>query len=212
MDGLLFDTEKMGFKAMKRAMKKEGKPFSINTYRKLIGVGYAEKKCIFKKIYGNEFPLNAVLSLFKLEFDNIVKKENVRVMTGVHEILDDLSKQDIIKCIASSSSLSTIQKYLHLTKMTHFFDFYVSSEEVERGKPFPDVFIEACKRANVDIDKSLVLEDSLHGMKSANRAEIKCVVIPDLIEPNDEMKNNAFHITDSLLNLVGTIKKHSSGV
>src|SRR5699024_6385385 len=212
MDGLLFDTEKMGFKAMKRAMKKEGKPFSINTYRKLIGVGYAEKKCIFKKIYGNEFPLNAVLSLFKLEFDNIVKKENVRVMTGVHEILDDLSKQDIIKCIASSSSLSTIQKYLHLTKMTHFFDFYVSSEEVDGGKPFADVFIEACKRAIVDIDKSLVLEDSLHGMKYANRAEIKCDVIPDLIESNDEMKNNAFHITDSLLNLVGTIKKHSSGV
>lgn len=202
MDGLLFDTERLGFKAYKKAMEERGYPFSMDVYKRLIGAGQLEDEMILKEVYGESFELAQITSTIDGAFNQIIEEEGIRVMSGVHELLDALDEMGIQKCIASSSSIARIEQYLALTNLTHRFDFYMSGDEVDKGKPHPDIFIEACRRANVKPDDALVLEDSLNGLRAAKSASIKCIIIPDLIDENDEMRKDAYHITAKLDNLV----------
>lgn len=202
MDGLLFDTERLAFRAFKKSMESAGYPFTLEVYKKFIGLGSKEEIDLLKEIYGDHLVLEPIFKLFKQEFNKLLEKESIRIMPGVNELLNALDKGNIKRCIASSSSLAKIEQYLKVSNLTNRFDFYISGEEVSRGKPNPDIFLEACRRADVDLKNALVLEDSLNGLRAAKNASIKCIVIPDLIEQNGEMKRDAYHITDNLANLV----------
>lgn len=198
MDGLLFDTERLSYLAMKRAIEKLGFDFPLDNYKRIIGAGDYESDSILKEIYKRNFSLDEILEDYQREFQNILYREGLTVKPGVSELLDKLDNKGIKRCIASSSSGKTIHKYLSLSGLLNRFDFYVSGEEVESGKPNPDIFIEACKRAEEVFENSLVLEDSHNGLRAANSAGIACIIIPDIIEPNEEMRKKAYRIFPSL--------------
>ncbi|TQS74981.1 HAD family phosphatase [Ornithinibacillus gellani] len=202
MDGLLFDTERIGFRAMEKSMVQIGMPFTLDTYKLLIGAGKNEDERIMQEVYGPEFSMKRIVEHSRTERNRIIESEGIRVMPGVQELLDKLDEKGLKRCIASSSSIDTIAYYLELTDLKERFDFYISGDEVPRGKPEPDIFLEACRRGKADPASSLVLEDSLNGLRAAKRAGIKCVLIPDLVDPNEEMKTNAFQMHHSLLDLV----------
>jgi len=198
MDGLLFDTERPSFKAMRQVMEKQGYEFPMETYKLLVGISDRESDVILKEIYGQDFSIQQILKEYKLTFREMINQEGILIKQGTKELLDAIDQKGIKKCIASSSSRQTIEYYLALADLTDRFDFYVSGEEVERGKPNPDIFQEACRRAQETSETSLVLEDSLNGLRAAVGAGMKCIIVPDLIEPNAEMEKNAFKIVSDL--------------
>ena len=198
MDGLLFDTERQSFLALNQAAEKAGFEFSLETYKKLMGADDKTTNHILTDIYGNQFLKAGILKTYQEGFQKILKKEGVQIKKGALDLLNVLEEKGIKKCIASSSSRAAIKKYLSITGLTDRFDFYLSGEEVKNGKPNPDIFLEACSRANAAPKYTLVLEDSFHGFKAAIAAGIQCILIPDLMEPNDEMKNHAYRICKDL--------------
>lgn len=206
MDGLLYDTELPSFKALKRTAEKAGFNFTMEIYKKMIGVTKTVSNKILYDIYGDEFFEKQVLENYHEEFHKILEYEGINVKKGALELLDVLDEKGIKKCIASSSSRETIHYYLSMTGLTDRFDFYVSGQEVENGKPSPDIFLEACRRAGENSKAALVLEDSYNGLKAAVSANIPCVIVPDLIEPNEEMKRNAYLIVSDLGEIAKTIK------
>ena len=72
--------------------------------------------------------------------------------------------------------------------MENCFDAIVSGDEVEKGKPAPDIFLLAAKRIGVLPEDCIVFEDSPNGIEGALRAEMKAVMIPDLLPPREEHK------------------------
>ncbi|WP_042354084.1 HAD family hydrolase [Bacillus rubiinfantis] len=206
MDGLLFDTERPSYEAMRRVMVRLGHDFPMEHYKPIIGVADHECDVIMKEIYGPEFSFPSIVADYRQEFDNILLEEGIMVKPGTDNLLTALDQNGIKKCIASSSSKAVINHYLSLAGFTDRFDFYVSGEEVENGKPNPDIFLEACKRGNVAPDAALVLEDSLNGLRAAVGAGIKCIIVPDIIAPNDEMKTNAYAIADDLNQVIDLLK------
>ncbi|MBL4950942.1 HAD family phosphatase [Neobacillus sp. OS1-32] len=206
MDGLLFDTERPSYEAMRRVMKRRGYEFPIEHYKPIIGVADHECNMIMKEIYGSDFSFPAIVKDYRQEFDNILREEGLLIKPGAKNLLAALDRKGVKKCIASSSSRATIEYYLSLTSLTDRFDYYVSGEEVENGKPNPDIFLEACKRGKEETAASLVLEDSLNGLRAAVSAKIQCIIVPDLIEPNEEMKTNAYQIADDLNQVIELIK------
>ncbi|MEH7106399.1 HAD family hydrolase [Bacillus sp. JJ1764] len=199
MDGLLFDTERISFSAMKTIIEKQGFFFTLENYKSMIGLGSAEElDHLYKGLYGKDFPTHLVLDDYDTLLIQLVKEETNIIKKGVVNLLDAIDRRGLKKCIASSSSRNTIEFYLSISGLTERFDFYVSGEEVENGKPHPDIFLEACTRANVSPENVLVLEDSLNGLRAANSAKMRCIIIPDLIEKNVEMDKSAYAIFSDL--------------
>ncbi len=205
MDGLLFDTERPSYLAMKQALEMLGLAFPMAIYKRMIGA--SDHKCdeIIKEVYGEEVSLQRITSDYLKAFKKILENEGLTIKPGANELLDYIERRGLKKCIASSSSRETIQQYLAMTGLTNRFDFYISGDEVQRGKPYPDIFLEACNRAQESPGSSIVLEDSLNGLRAAVGANINCIIVPDLIEPNDEMKKHAYEIAVDLNRVIEII-------
>lgn len=210
MDGLLFDTERIAFQALKKAMKNAGYNLTLDIYRKIIGAGNQEDEKILKSVYGEKFSFNLIEGDYLYESEKILKNDGLKLMKGVPELLDILDEQKIKKCVASSSSLETIDRYLTMTNLKARFDFYMSGDEVTRGKPHPDIFLEACKRANVTPELAMVLEDSPNGLRAAYQAGINCIVVPDLVEPDEEMYIKTYRVVDSLVEVCDLLTAQES--
>ena len=112
--------------------------------------------------------------------------KNVPVKTGAVEILGRCRILGIKTAVASSSLLRKIENNLENAGMENCFDAIVSGDEVEKGKPAPDIFLLAAKRIGVPLGKCTVFEDSPHGIEGALRAGMKAVMIPDLLPPWEE--------------------------
>jgi HAD superfamily hydrolase (TIGR01509 family) len=85
--------------------------------------------------------------------------------------------------VASSSNRELIDRVLEVSTLAPYFKATVSSEEVERGKPAPDVYLEAARRLGVDPARGVAIEDSASGIRSAHAAGLHVVAIPNRAFP-----------------------------
>lgn len=204
MDGLIFDTERQVFEAMRSVAKEIGIEYQLDDFKRTIGVNDEKTKELMVDKYGEAF--SEVMKRYREEFNNILHEEGLRVKPGVLELLNMLDQKNIMRCIASASKRDVIKRFLEMSNLEDRFDFYISGSEVDRGKPYPDIFLKACELANKKEKDTIVIEDSLHGLKAAVAANIKCIIVPDLIEPDNEMKRLAHRICDDLNEVAKLIK------
>jgi HAD superfamily hydrolase (TIGR01509 family) len=88
--------------------------------------------------------------------------------------------------LASSSNREIFEEVLQLTGLTDCFRATVSAEEVEHGKPAPDVYLEAARRLHVAPERCTAVEDSNAGIRSAKAAAMRVIAIPNASYPPDE--------------------------
>ncbi len=85
--------------------------------------------------------------------------------------------------VASSSNRPLIEAVLDGARITGLFDAVVSSEEVARGKPAPDVYLEAARRLGVEVSAGAAIEDSSNGIRSAHAAGLRVLALPNAHYP-----------------------------
>jgi HAD superfamily hydrolase (TIGR01509 family) len=105
----------------------------------------------------------------------MVEKHGIKAIPYVLELIDSLYKSNFVLAIASGSPKTFIEQVMQTLALQKYFTAYVSAEEVARGKPAPDVFLEAAKRACIDVNRCLIIEDGLSGMQAAASANIPCI-------------------------------------
>jgi len=198
MDGLLFDTERIAYRVFKDTMAKYNYNFTMDIYKNMIGLRPEDDEILLKEIYGEDIPLGKIKKEYSQNFNQVINTEGVPVKAGALQLLDELDRQKIKRCIASSSPRSAIEKYVKINNLQGRFDFFLSGEEVAEGKPHPDIFLKACSLAGVKTEEAIVLEDSFNGFLSAYRANIRCILIPDMAEPNGKMRAHAYKIVNNL--------------
>jgi HAD superfamily hydrolase (TIGR01509 family) len=205
MDGLLFDTEKPSFRALKEASEKRGFNFTLEHYKQVMGMPHGKSREALEKMFEGKFSYEVMIGEYRERFKKILADEGIGVKPGVKQLLDAIDERGMKKCIASSSARETIAAYLKQTGLEDRFDFYISGNEVKNGKPYPDIFLEACKIAGEPVESAIVLEDSLNGLKAACAAGIRCVLVPDLIEPTMELEEMAYRIVADLEKVIAIL-------
>jgi len=78
------------------------------------------------------------------------------------------------------------------------FDLLITGDDVVRGKPDPEPFLKAAAALGVDPVRCLALEDSHNGVRAAHAAGMMTVMVPDLLDPTEEMHAKCVHIAESL--------------
>lgn len=202
MDGLMFDTETDAYRAWQLTAKKFDFHIDTTLLNQFIGRRNEEILEGLIEFYGEESQTvewRTYMKQVKLQLVEKHMQEESFKKKGLDSILKYLKKNNTPIAIASSSSSNVINRYLKVTHLDSYIDYIVSGNEVDKGKPDPEIFIKACEKAKVPLEASLVLEDSLAGIKAAHNDSIPCYFIPDRQEVTDEIIQLSTKIFDNLL-------------
>lgn len=187
MDGLMLDSETIAWKAWQNIQKHYNCEVPYEFYRNFIGTTEAFITSSMLEKYGADFPIEKFLTSAKEEKKNIIAKEGIVVKKGLIELLEHLTKVGIKKAVATSSHRDVMENLLTITDVLHYFDYSVCGDEIEKGKPNPDVFLKALDKAGAKPEEAIVLEDSINGILAAHNANIPVIFIKDLVDPPAEI-------------------------
>jgi len=197
MDGLLLDTEIVYRAAMIEAGSTFGISFTGEIYAAMVGKTNPESAVLLRGLYGEDFPVQAYFERVWSDVEDLLEAET-KLKTGVIEILDYLDDIGLPRAIATSNGIASVEKYLGRFDLLHRFNAVVAHADVQRHKPHPDPYLEAARRIGIDPMQCLALEDSHPGVRAAHAAGMMTVMVPDILDPNEEMQDKCIHIADSL--------------
>lgn len=201
LDGTLTDTEKYYLKAWPESLEHFGytmEPWKALKVRSL-GKPFAEK--LFKEWYGEDFPYWEVREYRKKIGVELFRKEGVPLKPGAEEILKWLRSEGILVALATASNQERANLKLEKAGILQYFDRICCADMVERGKPAPDIYQFACKELQLPPERTFAVEDSPNGVRSAYEAGCKVIMVPDLSEPDEELKKMLYACVPSLTDL-----------
>lgn len=203
LDGLLIDSEIISYQLYCDLLGTYGYSISIEEYARTLS-GKTEVVNMKNVISTYRLPFTLEEGLILVEsMEKKYLKKGVALKPGAKALLQYLKEHQIKILLASSSLKERAAGILKENKVDDYFDDMVFGPEVERGKPFPDIFLKACEKSGENADDCLVLEDSEAGIQAAYCAGIDVICIPDMKQPGDEFKRMALCILPSLEDVIG---------
>jgi len=187
MDGLLFDTESLYQEAALTAAAEGGHDLAEAVFRRMIGIPWPQSRLMLIEHFGAAFPVEEFVTVWIAHFERIAATR-LALKPGVVELLDMLDELRMPRAIATSSSHRTVQHHLAAHGLTGRFDAVVGAGDYASGKPAPDPYLRAAERLGVEPRSCLALEDSHNGVRSACAAGMLTIMVPDLLEPTDEVR------------------------
>ncbi|WP_294730408.1 HAD family phosphatase [uncultured Faecalibaculum sp.] len=191
MDGLMFDTETMFLKVLPEIGMANGYDIPPAAARAMMGCDSRKAVELEDQYPGLNHCLNEEYTPNRLKyFYEMFPAPGSADEPGLCELTEYLEEQNIPYAVASSSTRSDIMAFLaHAGRQLHPACI-LSGKEGFRSKPNPDIFLAAAMELGIDPAQALVLEDSAHGVKAARDGGFPCIWIPDVVEPDEEMRRN----------------------
>lgn len=188
LDGVILDSEKIYSKFWLEAAVKLGYGLDSSVVLKLRSCDSTIARSIVDEATGHIGSYDGIRTIRKQLMSEYMKSNDIHLKPGVKEFLNCIADLSLKKVIVTSASPD--EKYAMLTKygIADFFDDIVSVKDVIRNKPFPDVYRFACKKLGFMPGECYAIEDSPNGIISAYDAGVHVIMIPDLTEPDEDIK------------------------
>jgi len=197
MDGLLVDTETVVFRAMQRAAATIDGEMPFATFQQMVGLQHAASDLILIDHFGEGFDLDAWSAAVSEHFQEELRA-GIALKSGVLEILDQLDVVGLPRAIATSSSLAAVRQSLGPHGIVDRFHALITRDVQIRGKPHPEPFLKAAEALGVDPSDCLALEDSHNGVRAAAAAGMMTIMVPDMLDPTEEMQSLCVRIARDL--------------
>lgn len=205
LDGLMIDSEPLQLKAMNIALVDFGIQLSESKWKPM--VGHKTKENFLQII--NDYKINADLLILIERKNNAYRqiiRKHVPPMPGLHEAINNIKKTSWKLAIASSSVKDDINIILKNLNLENSFDIVVSGDQVNRGKPDPEIFLKTASKLKTSPNKCLVLEDTIYGVNAAKSAGMFCIAIPNKYTATNDF-SNADLVLESLIEITPEILK-----
>jgi HAD superfamily hydrolase (TIGR01509 family) len=177
LDGVLVDSEHVWDEARMELATERGRPWHDQASRDMMGMSSLEWSRYMHNVIGLEDPPTEISAEVVRRLEEIYRRE-LPLIDGAVEAVERLAVRWPLG-LASSSNRELIDLALELSALAPFFRVTVSSEEVARGKPAPDVYLEAARRLGVAPERCAAVEDSENGIRSAKAAGMRVLVLPN---------------------------------
>lgn len=210
MDGLLLDTERLFMSAYQQAANELGVDFPEELYQQMIGHRADSSQQILRDhaVVGEH--ADEIIDTARRYYYTAIETKGIPLRPGVEETVAYCESEGLPMAVATSTHKGLALTKLKLVGLLDRFTGVVSGDEVEYGKPAPDIYIAAGKMLGVDITNCLVLEDSPPGLKAARAAGALAIFIPDLLPENDDTRAIAKHVYYSLTDFLEAFKRQRS--
>lgn len=198
LDGLLADTENTFYQIYVKLLKEYGREFKKEVYTRDY-CGKTEAANVIDLIRDYRLPWT-----FDEGMERVLREEKrffgrgVSLKPGAGELLAYLKENGYQIALASSSIRERAMNILDRNGVTDYFEQLVFGPEVERGKPYPDIFLRTCEKLGRHPEDCLVLEDSEAGLQAASAANIPVICIPDMKMPDRQFLDKTAAVLDSL--------------
>ena len=178
MDGLLFDSEPLWQEAEYQVFSRLG----VKVTPELSAITAAMTTKEVTEFWYQQHPWqgDSLASVEQAVIDQVERliKQKGEAKPGVKEILNFCKEQSLKIGLATNSPYQLIPVILDTLEVRHYFDVITSSDQVEKGKPAPDVYLKTAQRLNVEPEQCMVFEDSPSGLAAGVAADMKVIVVP----------------------------------
>lgn len=199
MDGTIFDTERMLYRAWCELVRQGILPESIlEEVPKWRGKNRAEVRKKLSLLMGADFDADALYEKRKQIIFDILDREGVPLKPGVPDIFIQLRAMGYPLALATATNRESVTDYMRRTGYGAYFDSIITGDRVERCKPAPDIFLLAAKELGVAPQKCLVIEDTPNGVRAGLAANMQVVMVPDLEQPDDQLRRQLWHCCETL--------------
>jgi len=198
LDGLMIDTESAARKAWRRAAGQFGYTMNERLFGRLSGRKAEDGRSILFDTLGEDFPYAEVRRRRDEYQIQAFHRGEIGPMPGLYDLLETIDALELDAAIATSGSREITPLKLSALDLEERFDVIVCGEDVEDGKPAPDIFLEAAHQLDVRPSRCVVLEDSDAGARAAHAAGMRVIVIPELEDPAEDVQSIAWRVLPSL--------------
>ncbi len=201
MDGLMFDTERLSGQIFAQVSREYGMIIGPKEMALLRGRTYEAGRAAMAARFGPAVPYDEMMAKVWTELVRQVTLQKP-LKPGLLELLRHCRQRGIRCAVATSTNQAIVEKYLADMGLAEWYEAVICGDMVERSKPEPDIYLAAARALGVPPARCLVLEDSYNGMRAGAAAGCAAVMVPDLDPPTAEMRDIAYWVVDSLLDVI----------
>jgi len=207
LDGVLADSELWWNQIDAKLLADYGATYRGEYHQNVVGVNYRLAIEFYKKAFGLSVPTEEMMRR-RGEIATDFFANRIGLFPKVKEVLEELRQMKLHLAVATSSVSASARPFLDRNHLTGFFEVIVTGEEVERGKPAPDIYLRAADKLGIPPDACLVVEDALPGVGAAKTANMGVAAIPDtrFVIPR-EYENKADYVLSNLEELPALVRK-----
>jgi HAD superfamily hydrolase (TIGR01509 family) len=198
MDGLLLDSERPYRDAWLVVSSRKGYPLSESVYLQAVGRDDRDTREIFRAHFGDDFPYDEICDDVRVLMDRHTAQGGHALKDGVLDLLEYLAQGSVPCTVATSTMRQKALARLGQAKILRYMREVSGGDEVTRGKPAPDLYLLAAKKMGITPGQCLAFEDSAPGARAADKAGMRVIVIPDLLEPPADVRGFSLDIFSSL--------------
>ncbi len=178
LDGILADSEPWWNEIDSKLLAEYGVIYRGEYHREVLGVSYRLAVEFYKKAFGLSASIEELMRR-RGEIATEFFANRVGLFPSTKRTLERLRDMKVRLAIATSSVSASARPFLDRHGLTPFFDGIVTGDEIERGKPDPDIYLRAAKKLGIGADACLVIEDALSGIAAGKAAGMRVAAIPD---------------------------------
>ena len=198
MDGVLFDTERLGGTLIAQIIARQGFDIREEQWTSLIGTSWPHTY----EMLTSWFP-GFDVARFEREWKNetfvdYFQAQGVPFKKGARELLSWLKAQGYPLSLCTSNLPDVVRMYLDLAGWSGIFDHIVTADQVPHSKPAPDIYLRAAELMGVDPADCVGIEDSHSGIRAVRAAGMVSVMVPDVVPYNDSLAFAVDHLLDDL--------------
>ena len=206
MDGVLIDSERQSNEGWLWAAEQLGVDMPMWLIDSFKGAP-AELCCkFFDDYYKGAIDYWEAKELRTQHVYKIRETEGIPVKKGVKEVFEYIRNNGLKCAVATSTRRESAEKTLHKIGVCDYLDTVVYGDEVEHGKPEPDIFLRAAKAIGISPSEAVVVEDSINGIKAGYAADMRVVHIPDTIAIDDDIRKLTYMACADLNGLIDVVE------
>lgn len=215
MDGVLVDSELAITTASIESLREWNVDAKIEDFKEFTGMGDDKFIGGVAAKYGLDYDLKMKERAYEIYLSTA--NERVRVFDWSRPLIEGLHRDGYLLALASASDYIKVKKNIECIGVApEIFDAIVTGSDVERKKPFPDIFLkafekvknslardacsarDACNADDIDVSRTLVFEDALSGVQAARTAGMKCIAVTTSFDAPQLTDAGAHFVTDDL--------------
>ncbi|WP_161879722.1 HAD family hydrolase [Alkalibacterium sp. MB6] len=175
MDGVIIDSEPFFHESEQLVLKKRGHDVPLDYFYQFQGTTHSYMWGLMKENFDLPDEVSDLVNEATSVREALIEEKGMTAIPHVLEFIDHLSTTDIPLAIASSSPRKDIEKTIEMFDLHDVITYYVSGNQVENSKPFPDIFLNVSSKLNLNPENCLVIEDSANGVRAGSAAGMKVI-------------------------------------